>query len=386
VIEVALSLIMVAGAAVFIRSFQNLRAVPTGFAANHVSVIGLASTDENGILNPPFHEAMRVVESLRGTPAIDSAALADFITFNDSFVQTLVKIAGPAAAQVHGTHILLVDGGYFDALRIPLIAGRTFTPRDDGRAPKVAVLAESAVRRLFPNQNPVGRSILLGLATKHPKPGDEAEIVGLVKDIKFTSVAAPAPDLVFQPLLQGQNHTTTVKLQVRSRMEPRDVAALVRARIRDANLPVTVESAVALEDQIGASLQNDRVRMQASSLFGALALLLITAGIYGLMAYSVVRRTREIGIRMAVGSSGAGIVRLVLKDSLRLVLYGLIVGLPGAVAVMKAISTMVFGLSPVDPMSLGVAALILFVTGIVASVAPAWRAAHLDPVHALRVQ
>lgn len=386
VLEVALSLMMVAGAAVFIRSFQNLRAVPTGFAADHVSVIGLSFAEDTGPLKPPFREAMRLVESLEGAPGIDSAVLADFVTFNDAYAQTILKVAGTAGAPVRGTHILHVDGGYFTGFRIPLIAGRAFTSRDDERAPKVAVLAEGIAQRLFPNQNPIGRRILLGAATKQPKPGDETEIIGVVKDIKFTSVAAPAPDLVFQPLLQGENHTSTVKMQVRSRMQPRDVASLVRARIGDAHLPLTVESVSALEDKIGASLQNDRVRMQASSLFGALALLLITAGIYGLMAYSVVRRTREIGIRMAVGSSSAGIVRLVLKDSLRLVLYGLILGLPGSLVVMKAISTMVFGLSPIDPMSLGVAASVLFVTGIAASVAPAWRAAHLDPLEALRVQ
>ena len=169
-------------------------------------------------------------------------------------------------------------------------------------------------------------------------------------------------------------------------MDAQDVVALVRARIRDGHLPVSVESAAALEDQIGASLRNDRLRMQASSLFGALALLLIAAGIYGLMAYAVVRRTREIGIRVAVGSSSAGILRLVLNDSLRLAVCGVMLGLPGSLAVMKATSTMIFGLSPIDMASLGIAALILTAAAIVASIAPAWRAAHLDPVEALRVQ
>jgi len=211
-----------------------------------------------------------------------------------------------------------------------------------------------------------------------------------VKDIKFTSVTAPAPDLVYVPMLQGQAHTgavsSTIKLQARSRMDPQALAAVLRSRIRDGHLPVSVESASLLDDEIAASLLNDRLRMQASGLFGALALLLITAGIYGLMAYSVARRTREIGIRMAVGSSPAGVLRLVLKESLRLVLFGVIVGVPGGIAVMKAISSMVFGLAPVDLASLGIAALVLTLTGIAASVVPAWRAAHLDPVEALRVQ
>jgi predicted permease len=386
IVEVALSLTLVTGAAVFLRSFQNLSSVPTGFVADHVSVIGLAAAEESVSRGAPFREAARLADSLHGAPGIESAALADFTTFNDAYVQTTLKAAGNADAPGRRTHILLVDGNYFAALRIPPIAGRTFTPRDDERAPKVAVLAEGTARRLFPGQSPIGRSILLGSAAMHPKPGQETEIVGVVGDIKFTSLADAAPDLVFQPVLQGESHTSVVKLQVRSRMEPGNVAALVRSRIRDGHLPLSVESATALEDQIGASLLNDRLRMQASSLFGALALLLIAAGIYGLMAYAVVRRTREIGIRMAVGSSSAGILRLVLNDSLRLVLCGVILGLPGSLAVMKVASSMVFGLPPVDLASLGIAALVLTATAIVASTAPAWRAAHLDPVEALRVQ
>jgi ABC-type antimicrobial peptide transport system permease subunit len=161
---------------------------------------------------------------------------------------------------------------------------------------------------------------------------------------------------------------------------------MLQSRIRAGHLPVTVQSASTLQDEIAATLYSDRLRMQASSLFGALALLLIIVGLYGLMAYSVVRRTREIGIRMAVGSAPAGIVRLVLNESMRLVLFGVIVGIPGAVAFTKAASSMLFGLSPVDPASLALAAFVLAITGIAASAAPAWRAAHLDPVSALRVE
>jgi len=380
IVEVALSLTMVTGAAVFIRSFRNLSSVPTGFVAGHVAVIGLASAEDAVSGGAPFREAARLAESLHGATGIEAATLADFTTFDDAYVQTTLKAAGDAAAPVRRTHILLVDGNYFAALRIPLLAGRTFTPRDDERAPKVAVLAEGTARRLFPGQSPIGRSVLLGAGRQ------EIEIIGVVGDIKFTSLADAAPDLVFQPVLQGENHTSVVKLQVRSPMEPKEVAALVRSRIRDEHLPLSVESATALEDQIGASLQNDRLRMQASSLFGALALLLIAAGIYGLATYIVVRRTREIGIRVAVGASSAGILRLVLTDSLRLVLCGVVLGLPGSLAVMKATSTMVFGLSPIDLATPGIAAFVLTATAIAASIAPAWRAAHLDPVEALRVQ
>lgn len=377
VMEVALSLVMVAGAAVFIRSFQNLRSTPVGFIAERVSVIRLAfAEDDHTDLRPPAREAMRLAESLWDSRGLESAAVADKATFNDGAVgYPVTRPGGPSLS----AFIIRADQKYFETLRMPLISGRGFNGRDDDSSPKVAVLGESAAHKLFPNMNPVGKTIRVGLR-------DEVEVIGVVKDIKFMSVRTQPPELVYRPLLQGANHSPMVRLHVRSRISPSNVAAIVRDRIREEHLPVSVESFSALEDEIGASLLDDRIRMQTSSVFGALALLLITAGIYGLMAHSAVRRTREIGIRMAVGSSPAQIVRLMLNESARLVLIGVILGVPGALAVMKAISGLVFGLPPIDGVSLAVAAVILSITGIAASVGPAWRAARFDPVNALRLE
>jgi ABC-type antimicrobial peptide transport system permease subunit len=252
----------------------------------------------------------------------------------------------------------------------------------------MAMVSEGMARRLFSGENPLGKHILPG-RFQQAKAEDETEIVGIVNDIKFGSVTTPAPDMVFQPLLQGQNNSATtsaLKLHVRSRMAAAEVAALVRARIGEMRLPVSVDAAAPLEDAIANSMLNDRIRMQASGVFGVLALLLITAGIYGLMAYSVAMRTREIGIRMVVGSQPSQIVAMVLRQGLRLTAAGVVVGLPGALTVMKAVSGLVFGLSPIDWASVAIAVLVLCVTRILASVAPAWRAAYVDPVEALRVQ
>lgn len=388
VVEVALSLVLVAGAAVFIRSFQNLRAVPTGFSTERISVVTLSSTEDEATLKAPYQEATLLAESLRGAPGVEATALSDLLTFDEGWIGYPLSVPTGPAQPARMAHLLRVNADYFTALRISFQTGRSFTPRDDPDSPKVAILSEGTARRLLPGQNPLGKRILLGVFP-HPKPEDETEIVGIVNDIKFGSVTAPPPDVVFQPLLQGQNNSATtsaLKLHVRSPMAPREVAALVRSRIAELHLPVSVEKAAPLEEAIADSMLNDRIRMQASGVFGILALLLITAGIYGLMAYSVALRTREIGIRMAVGSHPAGIVRMVLRQGVRLTLAGVILGLPAALAVMKAVSGLVFGLAPLDWASVALAALVLCVTGIVASTAPAWRAAHLDPVEALRVQ
>jgi len=169
-------------------------------------------------------------------------------------------------------------------------------------------------------------------------------------------------------------------------MDPPAIAAIVRARIRDAHLPLEIQSATALDDEIGASLKDDYIRMQASGLFATLALALIASGLYGLMAYTVARRTREIGIRAAVGASAGRIMLLVLRQSLRFVAIGIVIGIPGAVAVLRLLSRIVFVLPPVDLASLSIAAALLILSGLAASFIPAWRAARLDPMRALRVE
>ena len=382
VVEIALSLIMVAGAAEFTRSFQNLRSVPTGFSAEHVSVIRLTSgQDPEGERVAPVREALGLVDWLRHAPAIDSAGLSDFVAFNDSIARMTMTTPGVRRDYRRGLNALHVDQGYFNTLRIHLLAGRPFEPRDNDRAPKVAILNQLAARRFFPSQNPVGRNILLG------SDAIQAQVVGVVNDTRFESLAEQAPETIYLPVLQhSEVISDDVIVQVRSSLGPGTIASMLQSRIRAGHMPVTIESASTLQDEIAATLRTDRLRMQASSFFGALALLLIVVGLYGLMAYSVVRRTREIGIRMAVGSQPVGIMRLVLNESMRLVLLGVIVGIPGAVALLKASSSMLFGLSPIDPVGLAMAALVLTVTGMAASAAPAWRAANLDPVNALRVE
>ena len=160
------------------------------------------------------------------------------------------------------------------------------------------------------------------------------------------NVTAPAPDLVYQSILQGQPFNRRVALQVRSSLEPSAVGALVGARIRNGHLALKPTQPLALEDEIGASMRNDYIRMRASTLFGGLALALIAFGLYGLMAYTVARRTREIGIRAAVGASTTRIMMLVLGQSFRLIAVGIAIGIPGAVAVLRAVSGMVSACRP----------------------------------------
>jgi ABC-type antimicrobial peptide transport system permease subunit len=208
----------------------------------------------------------------------------------------------------------------------------------------------------------------------------------VVRDTKFKSLAKPAPEMIYLPSLQGPVFAATVKIELRSGMQPKALAAAVQTRIRNLRLPLKVESAVTLDDEIGTSLLNERIRMQASGLFGGLSLLLICIGIHGLMAYAVARRSREIGIRMAIGATPLAIGWQVWKDTLRIVLAGIVLAIPGLFAAMKAISGFLFGLPSFDFESAAIAALAMLLTALIGSALPALRAACLNPVDALRTE
>ena len=382
-VEVALSLVLLAGAAMFVRSFQNILAVPTGFQARDVAVVRLRPFyDEE--TRPPLHEAIVLIDHLRASAGVQSATAANFVVFNDARVMSTARAVDNP--QVKSARLLSVAPQYWETLRIPLVSGRAFTGRDDEHAPRVAVLNESLAAKLFPGRNPLGKRILTARATLEPKPEDEIEVVGIVKDTKLSNLTAPPPDVVYQPILQGPKFGSGVVLEIRTAMEPPAIGALVGAQVKNLHLPLDVLPATALTDEIGASLENDSIRMQASTLFAALALGLIASGLYGLMAYTVARRTREIGVRAAVGAGTFRIMALVLRQSLQLVGVGIAIGIPGAIATMRALKGLVFGLPPVDLPSVAAAAPLLPLAGVVAAFLPAWRAAHLDPMQALRVQ
>lgn len=382
-VEVALSLVLLAGAAVFVRSLQNLRAVPTGFVADEVSVIRLMPFADDEDAEPPVGEADTLAAALRGLPAVRSAALANFVVFNDGRVMSGVQALG--SGRTSRANVLKVSAGYWQTLRIPVVAGRVLTPGEDQAAPRVAVISQGLAEDLFPGESPLGKRI--GIRRPDPARKDDGfEVVGVVKDTKVWSVTKPAPRMLYLPLRLGDTNTRSVALEIRSSLDPAAIGAIVRARIHDARLPMTVESVTTLDDEVGASLADDYVRMRASGLFGALALALTAVGLYGLMAYAVARRTREIGIRTAVGARTSTIVALVLRQSVQLVGIGVAIGIPAAIVVMRALAGFVFGLPPVDWVSLAIAAALLTAAGIAAGVAPAWRAAHLDPMQALRVQ
>jgi predicted permease len=384
--EVALSLVLIAGAAMFLRGFQNLRSVPLGFSPEDVVVVTLSPAEELQKLKGHalfadrlLLSAAQLTDELTRHPDIQAGTTANFLAFNQGSIgYNVTAPEGEGSVQVTA---LRVDHRYFSTLKIAMRAGREFTPRDDSRAPRVMIINESLAAGLFGNRSPLGKIIRLG--------EQDNEIVGVVKDIKFGSIKIAAPPMVFLPISQmeeGGAFSGVAVLQLRTKLSHADAARLARDRIQAGFLPLVVESSGSLAEEIGASYEIDTIRTQATGAFGVLAIALIAIGIYGLMAYSVGQRTREIGVRVAVGSTSAGVVRMILHDTMRVVAAGTALGIPAALAAMWALRGMVFGLPDYDIVSLGAAAVLLVLAGLAAAALPAWRASRINPVEALRVQ
>jgi predicted permease len=274
---------------------------------------------------------------------------------------------------------LVVSPGYFDTMQMPMRTGRAIDARDDASAPKVAVINETAARKYFPNENPIGQHF-----GSRPETAGQFEVVGVLRDAKYNSVRDPAPPTMYVPYLQ--NPIATAVFQVRTAGDPASTVGAIREAVRqvDANLPMMNVSTQV--DEVEKRLQQERIFAQAYALFGALALLLASIGLFGLMSYSVARRTNEIGIRMALGAQRTDVLQLVMVESMALVGVGVALGIAGALAAGRVVATLLFGLAATDGATIAGATLVMVAVSAFAGYLPARRAARVDPLVALRYE
>jgi predicted permease len=262
-------------------------------------------------------------------------------------------------------------------MEIPMVLGRDFSDRDITGAPKVAVVNETAARTLFPNVSPIGRR--LGFEREE---SNDIEIVGVIRDTKYSSVRDAAPPTIYQPFLQGTPRGMTAIL--RTAGDPSGMIDQVRATVRrvDATLPLT--NVATQTEQVERRFAQERLFATAYALFGLLALTLACIGLFGLMSYNVSRRTNEIGIRMALGADRVRVARMVLGESLLLVGVGIGVGVAAAIGLGRFVTTILFGLAPTDIGTIGVAIVLIVTVATLAAYLPARRASRVDPMVALR--
>jgi predicted permease len=380
VLQVAVSLVLLIAAGLFLRTLNNLRHVDVGFNTQNLVVFRV-----NPLLNRYDDTKSNTVIAdiatrLQGVAGVRAVGVSSVPLLANNVSSTGIFRPGRTYAprQSDGIYILQVSPDYFKTMEMPLVAGRDFSDRDNPTAPKVVIINETAARKYFANENPIG----LRFGTSIEK-SSELEIVGVLRDSKYEGVRNDVPPTMFVPALQSRPATV---FQVRTAGDPAPIVGAIREAVRqvDPGLPLTDVSTQA--EQIDKNLQQERVFAQAYAMFGALAMLIASIGLFGLMSYSVARRTNEIGIRMALGAESRHVLRLVMSESMMLVLLGIVVGLAAALAAGRLVTALLFGLAATDALSLVSATLVMLTVSSLAAYLPARRAARVDPLVALHYE
>ena len=380
--QVTLSLVLLIGAGVFLRSLGNLRDLNPGFRTGGVIVFQL---NPRGIGYDPGRTAafFRQLEvRLNNTPGIQSASFSEMAMLTGNEWDMWVAIEGrPHAGEVPDPHFNAVTPRYFDTIGMRILNGRAFTIKDDQGAPKVAIVNSRFARKYFPEANPVGRHIGIG---GDPDTKTDIEIAGVVNDARYESLRNDIPEEVYLPEWQRQPYGETVYVHT-----GRDTASAfkaIRAVVHDLDPGLPVVNLKTLDRQLDESLVSERLTATLCTVFGLLATGLVLIGLYGVVSFAITRRSREIGIRMALGAKRGHVVWLVLREALLLVTGGIAVGLPAAYALTRIVRSQLYGIEPGDPASIVAAAILLAAVTAAAGFIPARRAASFNPVKILRYE
>jgi predicted permease len=380
VLQVALSLVLVVAASLFLRSLINLTNVDTGFNRENVLRLNIDPSSVGYKEDEPRLIALyqQIEARISALPGVRAASLSDF-TFHEGSWSGSITVPGmPLSYDVNVKHNV-IGNGYFAAMQVPLIAGRVFGPEDTAKSQQVAVINEHMAKTLFPEGSPIGMSYYLGDASS-PK----VQVIGIVKDVKFGTLDEAPQPLDYVPYTQHERYLSD--LSVRYTGDFQAIADSVQKTIHsiDRSLPIT--DVTTLDEQVTRSITNQRLVAQLSMFFGLLAVFLSCIGIYGLMSYIVSQRTNEIGIRMALGAAQSNVRWLVLREIAMMVLTGIAIGIPAALAGCRLVAHMLFGLKDSDPVSIAAAIGMLLAVGITAGYFPAQRASQVDPIVALRYE
>lgn len=379
--EVALALMLLIGAGLLIRSFWSLQQVDPGFDAENVLVVGLSlpeSTYEEDWQTVAFFR--QLLERVSALPGVQAASATQSLPFFGDYVLGF-RIEGrpePGVGEWPLTNHYAVSPEYFDAMGMPLLRGRLFGSRDGLEAPPIALINQTMAEQVFPGEDPIGRRIYV---TRGPGIVFR-EIVGIVGDVKQYGLDTVARAQSYEPFFQRPFRFGAVV--VRTESDPRGLAAAVRHEVLalDGNQPLS--RVLTLQELVGTSIARERASTRLLTLFGGIALLLAAIGIYGVMAYSVAQRTREFGIRMAVGADRGALLTLVLKQGLALAAIGIVVGLVAAAGLSRVMGSLLYEVTPTDPGTFVVVPVALLLAAFAACCLPALRATRVDPLVALR--
>ena len=387
VAEVALSLVLLAGAGLLIRSFVKLQGIDPGFRADGVLTAQIQpppAVYDDARAGMLFRESLLRISAL---PGVHSAAGLACLPLAGSCIGTSFWRADrpqPAAGTAASGHIRPITPATFKTLAIPQLAGRDFSAADTADSLPVAIVSDTLVRQHFSGDNPLGRRLRINVDHANGREDMEWTIVGVVRDIKGTSLQADARATIYVPTTQVPAGSMSVV--IRSGTDPMMLANSVRQVVRSLDPAVPVTNVRSLEDFVGSTIARPRAISVIVGVFALVSLMLAAVGIYGVIAYSVLERTQEIGVRMALGATEISVFRLVLTQALRLVLAGVAVGLGTAGALTRLLERLLYQIEPLDPWTFGTTALLLLVIATLAAYVPARRGMRIAPIEALRTR
>jgi predicted permease len=384
--QIMLSTLLVAGALLFVGTLIQLAHVNPGFRTDHLVLFAIQQPESRYPAPKDLQLHHQIEERLRALPGVQSVTLSEVGYISDSMENTNFLPEGetPNPDKDQSAWNNAVGSGFFHTLGIPILAGRDFSESDTASAPKVGILSESLARQAFPGQNPIGRRFLAHFHPSEGKPGDLIEVVGISGDTRYWSLKQDPVGMFYQPYQQTPNLDFGATYEVRTSLSPASVAPSLRKAVQSIDPDLPLQQIRTQQEQIEASMQQERIIAALTASFGVLALVLASVGVYGVMAYSVAQRTSEIGIRMALGALPREVLTMVLREATWIALVGITCGIGATLLSTRLVASLLYGLHPNDPLILATSALLLALVGLVASWVPARCAAAVEPMQALR--
>lgn len=377
--QVAISVVLLIGAGLFVRALQNLRSVDVGFSSSNILMFRL-----NPVLNGYSPERIaqlyqRMQSALEVLPGVRTVSLTRTPLLSGSTSTTGIFRQGATSEKdARDFYIMSVSPRFFETMQIPILRGRDFDARDAAAATASVLINETAANKYFPNEDPIGQRV-----GQSPEESGQSEIVGIIRDTKYDSVRDAAPPTIYTSIRPG---TRSLSVMLRTAGEPAAMTDTVRQALQQVDADVPMTEITTQSEQVDNGFAQERLFALAYSLFGVLALVLACIGLFGLMSYSVSRRINEIGIRMALAAQQAGVVAMVLRESMLMVAIGAIIGLGGALAGGRFVERVLYGLSTTDTLTIAGAIGATILASLMAGYLPARRAARVDPMVALRYE
>jgi putative ABC transport system permease protein len=384
--EVAVSVVLLVGAGLLINSFIHLRNLDPGFRADHLLALNLDLSEvkypDTARRTAFFDEVVRRVRPLPGVQSVAVAGNLPFTYNGDSMGISVEGVPDPPSDQWPDVIYRAIGPGYFSTMGIPLVGGREFNDRDTLDKTRGVVISEKTAKHYWPNQDPIGKRLKPGGATDD---SPWRTVIGVVKDVRQNDFIAEPKMQMYLTYKQLQQLVANA-LIVRTSVDPLSLAAPVRNAIWSIDKDQPVANIDSMENIVAGAVARQRFSMLLLAIFAALALVLAAVGIYGVMSYTVAQQTREIGIRIALGAKRGDVLKITVKQGLKLVGLGLIIGLPSAFILTRVMSSLLFGISATDPITFFSISLVVLAVALLASYIPALRATKVDPMVALRAQ